>query len=29
MWRIRRPADWSFTEETARRMLEITAGAAA
>jgi hypothetical protein len=29
MWRIRRPADWAFTEETARRMLEITAGATA
>lgn len=24
MWRVRRPADWDFTEETAERMLEIT-----
>ena len=24
MWRVRRPADWSFTEETAEKMLEIT-----
>ena len=29
MWRIRRPADWSFTDETAQRMLEISARDAA